>query len=63
MRGKPVVMRDADDDLARTRKLGQFARDAVAVLRIEARRRLVGDDDRRIQDQGAGERNALALAA
>ena len=43
--------------------LGQQIEEAVALLRVEARGRLVDDDQRRVPDQGLGDAEALAHAA
>ena len=37
--------------------------DPAALLDVEGRRRLVGDEDTRAQGEGPGDRDALALAA
>ena len=56
-------MRDADDDLARLPgEARQLAGDDRGVLPIEARRRLVRRDDRRVEEESPGEGDPLALA-
>ncbi len=46
-----------------TGKIAQQRGDGLAGCPIEARRRLVGEDDRRIEHQAAGDRDPLLLAA
>lgn len=59
-RGEP--MRDDDDRFSLHQPLKRFL-DQIFVLRIAEGRRLVQHNDRRIFDDGAGNRDALALAA
>jgi hypothetical protein len=55
-----------DDEHRARRILGEFGQDhhhRLAVLAVERRGRLVGEDDRWIADDGARDRDALLLAA
>ena len=59
-----LVMGDADDDLAMLAgKVAQPGDDALGRLGIKAGGRLVGQNDRRIAQQRAGQRHPLRLAA
>ena len=58
------VVRHDDDRRAEARvQIADEREDLVAGVRVEIPRRLVGEEDRRIDRQGAGDRDALALAA
>ena len=61
--GDVIFVRDHDDGFARLIQLGEQGHDFVAGARIEVARRLVGQNDVRIVDQGAGNGHALLLAA
>src|SRR5262249_48866895 len=61
--GDVVFVRDHDDGLARIVELLQTLHDLVAGPRVEVASRLVGEDHLRIVDQGAGDGDALLLAA
>src|SRR5690242_8567595 len=57
------VVRDHADGRAIVVKLAEEVHDRLAVLRVEVARRLVGEEDERIADEGAGDGDALLLAA
>ena len=57
------VVRDDDERRARRVELAQQLDDRRAGLRVQRAGRLVGEDDRGLADERAGDRRALALAA
>ena len=58
------VVGDHDHGLAEVvDRLAQQRQDVPAGSGVESARRLIGEDDRRPRDQGAGDRDALLLAA
>ena len=62
--GQPEVVRDDEDRHARLAHEPQHQReDLAAHRRVEARDRLVGDEQRRLEHHRAGDHDALALAA
>ena len=61
--GDVVFVGDHDDGLARVVEPAEHLHDLVAGLGVEVARRLVGEDDVRVVDQRAGDRDALLLAA
>ena len=61
--GDVVLVGDEDDGVALRMEFVEEAHDLVAGLRIEVSGRLVGEEDGRLVDEGAGNRDALALSA
>src|SRR5580692_8151705 len=62
--GEPDVVRDQEEARALARVLGEEAiDDHLAGRRIEIAGRLIGEDQSRRGDKGAGDRDALLLAA
>ena len=59
---RPVVGRE-EDGRARLVDLFEEAEEVDRELGVEVARRLVGEDERRLADDGAGDRDALLLAA
>ena len=62
-RGDGGIVRDEDDGLAAGGQLFEDADDVAAGLLVEVAGRLVGQDQRRVVDERAGDGHALALAA
>src|ERR1051325_2015890 len=61
--GDARVVGDEDDGLVLRGELFEDGDDVAAGLRIEVAGRLVGEDERRIVDQSAGDGDSLALSA
>src|SRR5258706_15850556 len=61
--GDAGVVGDEDDGLVGGGEVFEDADDLAAGFRVEVGRRLVGQDERRLVDEGAGDGYALALAA
>ena len=60
---EPVIMRGDHDEPPGLHELTQQSHDGVGVDRVEVRRRLVGQQQRGLADEGAGECDALLLSA
>src|SRR4051812_16176847 len=58
-----VLVRDHDDRVAARRELAEEVEDFAAGLRVEISGRLVGEQQRRLVDQRACDRDTLALTA
>src|ERR1051325_2444369 len=61
--GYVVLVRDEDDGVAHLVQTLEERHDLVAGLGVERARRLVGEKNRRVVDERARDRHALALAA